>query len=56
MQAHEVICKHVTLEDPHAAHTSLQSQLGASLVAGLTASVFSLPFDMLKSRLRKCKV
>lgn len=32
---------------------SLNTQLGASLVAGFTASVFSLPFDLLKSRFRK---
>jgi solute carrier family 25 oxoglutarate transporter 11 len=35
------------------AHPSLQTQLGASMIAGFTASAFSLPFDMLKSRLRK---
>lgn len=32
---------------------SMRTQISASLVAGFTASVFSLPFDLLKSRLRK---
>lgn len=31
---------------------SLQTQLGASLIAGFTSSFFSLPFDLLKSRLQ----
>lgn len=35
---------------------SIQTQLMASLVAGFTASAFSLPFDLLKSRLRKLNV
>ena len=32
---------------------SLETQLLASLIAGFTASAFSLPFDLLKSRIRK---
>lgn len=32
---------------------STQTQLGASLIAGVTATACSLPFDMLKSRMRK---
>ena len=32
---------------------STQTQLGASLIAGFTATACSLPFDLLKSRMRK---
>jgi solute carrier family 25 oxoglutarate transporter 11 len=31
---------------------SLVSKCGASLIAGFTAAAFSLPFDMIKSRLQ----
>jgi solute carrier family 25 oxoglutarate transporter 11 len=32
--------------------TSMNAQLGASVIAGFTAAAFSLPFDMVKSRLQ----
>ncbi len=33
--------------------TALAPQLGAALIAGVTASLFSLPFDNMKTKLRK---
>jgi len=33
--------------------SSKENQLIAALIAGFTAASFSLPFDLLKSRLRK---
>jgi solute carrier family 25 oxoglutarate transporter 11 len=51
-QAKEVIAEHITKEDPNGT-PSLQTQMTASCVAGFTAASFSLPFDLLKSRLRK---
>lgn len=53
-QALEMIIKHVTKEDVSASGApSLPAQIGASVIAGFTASAFSLPFDLMKSRLRK---
>jgi solute carrier family 25 oxoglutarate transporter 11 len=49
-QAKEVVCEHFTHEDPN--KPSLKTRLIASTVAGFTASAFSLPFDLLKSRLQ----
>jgi solute carrier family 25 oxoglutarate transporter 11 len=49
-QAKEVVCQYVTFEDPKKA--SLNSRLLASTIAGFTAAAFSLPFDLLKSRLQ----
>ena len=46
--AKEMISEHIT----HDA-ASMNTQIGASLVAGFCAAAFSLPFDMIKSRLRK---
>jgi solute carrier family 25 (mitochondrial oxoglutarate transporter), member 11 len=54
-QAKEFI-GHKIFKDPKNGPTPLKTQLAASLVAGFTASVFSLPFDLLKSRLRKFTV
>jgi solute carrier family 25 (mitochondrial oxoglutarate transporter), member 11 len=51
-QAKEFIGQNV-FHEPIDQIPSLNTQLGASLVAGFTASVFSLPFDLLKSRFRK---
>lgn len=50
-QASELIAHEIFHE--HNPNPSLETQLLASLVAGFTASAFSLPFDLLKSRLRK---
>lgn len=50
-QAKEIIGQSVFKEDEHLP-PSLKTQLLASLVAGFTASAFSIPFDMLKSRLQ----
>ena len=49
-QAKEFACEYITHEDPKRA--SLNARLIASVVAGFTASAFSLPFDLLKSRLQ----
>jgi solute carrier family 25 oxoglutarate transporter 11 len=50
-QAKELITKHVTKETPDMP-VSLQTQILSSLIAGFTASAFSLPFDLIKSRLQ----
>ena len=42
--------------DPENKPPSTQTQLGASLIAGVTATACSLPFDMLKSRMRKFSI
>lgn len=44
---------HEVFHEPLTKTPSLETQLLASLVAGFTASACSLPFDLLKSRLRK---
>lgn len=49
-QAKETVCEYVTHEDP--SKPSLKSRVMASMIAGFTAAAFSLPFDMLKSRLQ----
>jgi len=51
-QAKEMIGQHIMNEDLTKMAPSLQTQLGASMVAGFTASFFSLPFDLLKSRMQ----
>lgn len=48
-QAKQMIGDHIT----HDSSNSMTNQLGASAIAGFCAAFFSLPFDMLKSRLRK---
>jgi len=48
-QAKEVVAK--ILGDPMTDGPSLPTQLGSSCVAGFTAALFSLPFDVVKSRL-----
>lgn len=50
-QAKELIAQHITHDN--AQKPGMRTQLMASLIAGFTASAFSLPFDLLKSRLRK---
>jgi solute carrier family 25 oxoglutarate transporter 11 len=50
-QASELIAHEIFHE--HNPNPSLETQLLASVVAGFTAATFSLPFDLLKSRLRK---
>ena len=44
-----MISHHIT----HDPTNSMTNQLGASAIAGFCAAFFSLPFDMLKSRLRE---
>lgn len=48
-QAKEVVAK--MLGDPMTDGPSLATRLGASATAGFTAALFSLPFDLIKSRL-----
>jgi len=48
-QAKEVVAK--MLNDPMENGPSLQTKMGSSAVAGFTAALFSLPFDVMKSRL-----
>ena len=50
MQARATISE--LYRDPDPKVPSLQTKLSASAVAGFTAAAFSLPFDMLKSRLQ----
>jgi len=40
------------LKDPDSKKPSLTTRIGASFIAGFTAAAFSLPFDMIKSRLQ----
>jgi solute carrier family 25 (mitochondrial oxoglutarate transporter), member 11 len=49
-QAKEVVA--VALNDPDPDKPMLSTRLGASLIAGFTAAFFSLPFDLIKSRLQ----
>lgn len=51
-QAKEVVATYVTKESL-TQPPSLTTQILSSLIAGVTTSVCSLPFDLLKSRLRK---
>ena len=46
-QAKQMIVEHITNDVK-----SMKTQVGASLVAGFCAAAFSLPFDMIKSRLQ----
>ncbi len=48
-QAKEMVA--VLLNDPMTKGPSVPTQLGASAIAGFTAALFSLPFDLIKSRL-----
>ena len=48
-QAKEVVAK--ILNDPMEDGPALTTKMGSSAVAGLTAALFSLPFDLIKSRL-----
>lgn len=43
------------LNDPMTDGPSLPTRLGASATAGFTAALFSLPFDLIKSRLMAMK-
>ena len=49
-QAKEVVAELTNSKD------SMQTRLGASAIAGFCCAVFSLPFDMLKSKLQNMKV
>lgn len=49
-----MVAQYITKEDLTTGKApSMENQLIASLIAGFTAASFSLPFDLLKSRLRK---
>lgn len=48
-QAKEIVAK--ILNDPMTDGPSLPTKIGSSAVAGFTAALFSLPFDLIKSRL-----
>jgi solute carrier family 25 oxoglutarate transporter 11 len=50
-QAKESLGQYV-FHDPADKPPSTQTQLGASLIAGFTATACSLPFDLLKSRMQ----
>ena len=53
-QAKEVVAS--LLNDPMTDGPTLPTRLGASATAGFTAALFSLPFDLVKSRLMAQKV
>jgi solute carrier family 25 oxoglutarate transporter 11 len=53
-QAKETVAK--LLNDPMEGGPQLTTQIGASLVAGFTAASFSMPFDLIKSRLMAQKL
>ena len=46
-QAKQMLVEYVTYDEK-----SMNTQVGASLIAGFCAAAFSLPFDMIKSRLQ----
>lgn len=52
-QAKEVVSDHVFHDKDPVNNPTLKTQLVASCIAGFTASAFSLPFDLIKSRMRK---
>jgi solute carrier family 25 (mitochondrial oxoglutarate transporter), member 11 len=52
-QAKEVVA--TLLKDPMVGGPSIPTQIGASAIAGFTAALFSLPFDLMKSRLMAMK-
>lgn len=54
-QAEETLTVFIDTKDGKKGPVSLTTRLSASLVAGFTASFFSLPFDLLKSRLQDGK-
>ena len=49
-QAKEIVAE--VLNDPDDKNPSMNTRMGASLIAGFTAAGFSLPFDLIKSRLQ----
>ena len=51
-QAKEFIGYNITKDKNPSTNPSLNTQIGASILAGFTASFFSLPFDLLKSRMQ----
>ena len=51
-QAKEFIGHNFTHDKDPAGSPSLNTQMGASIIAGFTAAFFSLPFDLLKSRMQ----
>jgi solute carrier family 25 oxoglutarate transporter 11 len=50
-QAKEMIGNHIT-HDPNLNNPLMSTRLGSSAVAGFTAAAFSLPFDLIKSRIQ----
>jgi hypothetical protein len=40
------------MQDPDPKNPLMSTRIGASLIAGFTAAAFSLPFDLIKSRLQ----
>lgn len=50
-EAKEAIIKYIT-HDPNPNKPTLPTQLGSAAIAGFCAAAFSLPFDLLKSRLQ----
>lgn len=52
-QAKEIVAS--LLGDPMTKGPSLATSIGASAIAGFTAALFSLPFDLIKSRLMAMK-
>lgn len=53
-QAKEIVAK--ITDDPMTNGPSLTTKLGSSAIAGFTAALFSLPFDLIKSRLMAQKI
>jgi solute carrier family 25 (mitochondrial oxoglutarate transporter), member 11 len=53
-QAKEVVAG--LINDPMVGGPSISTQIGASAIAGFTAALFSLPFDVIKSRLMAMKI
>lgn len=49
-QAKETVA--IALNDPDHENPQMKTRIGASLIAGFTAAAFSLPFDLIKSRLQ----
>lgn len=49
-QAKEIVAE--VLHDPDPKNPMMSTRLGSSLIAGFTAAAFSLPFDLIKSRLQ----
>ena len=48
----EFVGKYITMDSNVSSDPAMATKLGASMIAGFTAAAFSLPFDLLKSRIR----